>query len=459
MPATRSTTIQQREAMAHLAEEHQTYGAIGEQLQVSFWTTRKWVRRAKHGGLTALVSVLGRPPTGPLGGFDARVRYVALRLKLEHPHWGAAYIVKKMKERPLLSTLILPEATAVWRYWRSFGERLFPERHASDPLLPPAGVVHGVWQMDFKESVLVAGVGATTFTQARDEFGRATVMHRVHPAAHADQRIVKPTIADVRQDCRIAFTEWGLPDSIQTDRASLFVDADPTPFPTVLNLWWTGLGLEHRLIPRHTPERNGSVERSHRTLEERTLDHQSFDNAAQLQRQVDADWHELNTECPSRARGCDGQPPVVAHPELLIPRRPYRPEWENELFDLGRVDRYLGTFTWTRTVSQSGQARLGGHPYGLGTAWAGQTVSVHFESEGRRFVFTQVRPETKAGQRLPKLEPIRKPASGLSQAELTGLAASLAELPTRQLMFPFLLMGSFKTQPPGARLSAMPQGV
>jgi hypothetical protein len=437
MPATRSTTIQQREAMARLAEEHQTYRAIGEQLQVSFWTSRKWVRRAKHGGLTALVSTLGRPPTGPLAGFDARVRYAALRLKLEHPHWGATYIVKKLSERPALSKLVLPEATTVWRYWRSFGERLFPKRHASDPPLPPAGVVHGVWQMDFKESVTVAGVGATTFTQARDEFARATVMHRVHPAANAEQRIVKPTADDVQQDCRIAFTEWGLPDAIQTDHASLFVDADPTPFPTVLNLWWTGLGIEHRLIPRHTPERNGSVERSHRTLEERTLDYQQFDDAAHLQRQVDADWHELNTECPSRARGCNGQPPVVAHPELLIPRRPYRPEWENELFDLDRVDRCLSTFTWTRSVSQSGQVMLGGHPYGLGTPWAGQTVSVRFESEERRFVFTQVRPETKAGQCLPKLEPIRKPACGLSQGELTGLADSLAKLPTRQLMFPF----------------------
>jgi hypothetical protein len=459
MPATRSTTIQQREAIARLAEEHQTYQAIGEQLQVSCWTARKWARRGKHGSLTALVSTLGRPPSGPLAGFDVRVRYAALRLKLEHPHWGAAYIVKKMNERTALSNLALPEATTVWRYWRSFGARLYPARHLPDPLLPPAGVVHGVWQMDFKESVMVAGVGATTFTQARDEFARATVMHRVHPAAQAEQRIVKPTTADVRQDCRIAFSEWGLPDAIQTDRASLFVDPAPTPFPTSLELWWTGLGIAHRLIPRHTPERNGSVERSHRTLDERTLDQQQFDDAAHLQRQVDADWHELNTECPSRARGCDGQPPVVAHPELLIPRRPYRPEWEHEMFDLGRVDRYLGTFSWTRTMSQSGQVNLGGQVYGLGKTWAGQTVSVRFELEGRRFVFTQVRAATKAGLLQHQLEPTRKPARGLSQTELRGLPNTLAELPTRQLMLPLSFMGSSTPPPPGARLSAMPPRV
>jgi hypothetical protein len=450
--------MQQREVIARLAAERQTFRVIGAQVQVSVWTSRKWARRAKQGGLSALVSTLGRPPRGPLAGFDARVRYAALRLKLEHPHWGAAYIVKKMAERPGLCTLALPEATTVWRYWRSFGARLYPPRHVPDPPLAPAGVVHGVWQMDFKESVLVAGVGAVTFTQARDEFARATVMHRVHPAAEATQRIVKPSAADVRQDCRIAFSEWGLPDAIQTDRASLFMDSAPTPFPTCLNLWWTALGIAHRFIPRHTPERNGSVERSHRTLHERTLDRRPFDDAAQLQRQLDADWHELNTECPSRARGCAGQPPVRAHPELLSPRRAYRPEWEHELFDLGRVDRYLGTFSWTRRLSHSGQLNLGGHVYCLGKSWAGQTVSVHFEPEGRRFVFTQLRASTKAGQLQPKLEPTYTPARGLSQAELSGLPTTLAELPTRQLMFPWSLLGSSTAPPPPARLSATPEG-
>ena len=297
-------------------------------------------------------------------------------------------------------------------------------------------------------------VGAATFTQARDEFARATVIHRVHPALHAEQRIVKPTTAQVQQDCRIAFTAWGLPDAIQPDRASIFVDADASPFPTVLHLWWTGLGIEHRLIPRHTPQRNGSVERSHRTLDERTLDHQTFETADQLQSQVDADWHELNTACPSRARGCHGQPPVIAHPEILTPRRPYRPEWERELFDLGRVDRALSSLTWTRTVSQSGQVMLGGHPYGLGMAWAGQTVSIGFDISTRHFVFTQVRPDTKAGQRQPTLAPVSKLASGLSLADLIGDQAALDELPTRQLMFPVFVMSSSPTSLLGARLSA-----
>jgi hypothetical protein len=288
--------------------------------------------------------------------------------------------------------------------------------------------------MDAKESVAVAGVGTVTFNQARDEFGRATVLHRIHPAEQTDQRIVKMTIAQVQQDCRVAFAQWGLPDAIQTDNASIFVDADPTPFPTQLTLWWVGLGIAHHLAA--SPQRNGSVERGHRTLDERTLSGQHFDGADDLQHQVDTDWDELNAECPSRARGCHGQPPLVAHPELLVPRRPYRPEWELDLFDLKRVDEYLATRHWVRTVSEVGQASSGGHRYGLGTSWAGQTVSVGFDPAQRQFVFTQVKPETKRGRRLPELPPVRLDAQGLSVEEITGLPTALEGLPVRQLMLP-----------------------
>ncbi len=437
MPATRATTVQQRQEIACLANG-QPYQAVANQTSVSFWTARKWARRAQKGGLAALVTCFGRPATGPMSGFNPLVRYVALRLKRQHITWGAAYVVQKMAERPSLLGKKLPEATTVWRYWRTFGERLRPKRYPAAAKPPPAGVAHGVWQMDPKESVPVPGVGTTTFNQARDEFGRATVMHRVHPAEQAEQRIVKLSSAQVQQDCRIAFTQWGLPEAIQTDRAPIFVDDDPTPFPTQLTLWWVGLGIEPRLIPRHSPQRNGGVERSHRTLNERTLVDQHFNGAHHLQDQVDADWDELNAECPSRAKGCHGQPPLVAHPELLVPRRPYRPEWELDLFDLKRVDTYLATQTWTRTVSQVGQVTLGGYRYGLGKSWAWQTVSVSFDAERRQFVFTQVRPETKTkrGHHWPELPPVCLDAQGLSVEDLTGLPAVLEDLPARQLMLP-----------------------
>jgi hypothetical protein len=302
-----------------------------------------------------------------------------------------------MKQHPSLQDKPLPSATTPWCHCPFLGTRLTPQHPPATPKTPPASVAHGGWQMDAKKSVIVQGVGATTFHQALDEFGRATVMHRAHPA----------------------FTQWGLPFAIKTDRATIFVDADPTPFPTRLTLWWVGLGIQHHLIPRHTHQRNGSVERSHRTLDERTLIGQQFNEVNDLQQRVVADWSELNKDCPSRARGCNGQPPLVAHPELLGPRRSYRSEQKLKRFEMARVDAYLAKKTWIRTVSQVGQVILGNHRYGLGVVWVGQTVSIRFEAQQRQFIFVQVKPHNQRGCNQPELDPIGLDAQGLTVEMLT----------------------------------------
>jgi len=102
---------------------------------------------------------------------------------------------------------------------------------------------------------------------------------------------------------------------------------------------------------------------------ERTLENQEFEYAEELQKRVDEDCYELNFECPSRAKGCNGKPPIVAHPEFLKPERPYRPEWELELFDLKRVDEYLSEFTWYRRTTSVGQLRMRKVRYSLGYAY------------------------------------------------------------------------------------------
>jgi hypothetical protein len=439
MPVTQATTIAQRREMMLLAEEGHTYAAVAEQVGVSFWTARKWIRLGKRCGLDSLASCYGRPATGPLAGFDPLIRYVALRCKRQHPKWGAEYVVKKLGERPSLQDKELPSATTIWRYWRSFGDRLFSKRDPPKSEISPSDIPHGVWQMDAKESMQIPGVGLVSFNQARDEFGRVTVMHRVHAEPERARELARLTSETAFQDCRIAFTQWGMPEAIQTDRDTIYVDSGQSPFPNRIVLWWVGLGIEHRLIPRRTPKRNGTVERSHRTLKERTLENQKFESAKALQKQVDADWHELNHECPSRARGCKGKPPLVAHPEMLTSHRPYRPEWELELFDLKLVDAYLADFTWIRTATSVGQLRMRKIRYSLGYAWAHQKVSVKFDPEHRQFVFTQIRSETRKGKSQPELDPVRRDPKNLSVEDITGLTGALRELPTRQLMLPLLM--------------------
>ena len=442
MPETQATTIAQRREMMDLVEEGHTYAEVTEQMGVSFWTVRKWIRQAKRCGLESLASCYGRPARGPMAGYDPRVHYIALRLKREHPKWGAEYVLKKIGERRSLRDKKLPSATTIWRYWRSFGERLFSKRDPPSLEIKSSEIPHGVWQMDAKESMHIPGVGLVSFNQARDEYGRVTVMHRVHAEPERAREKARMTSETAFEDCRIAFTEWGMPQAIQTDRDTIYVDSSKSPFPNRIVLWWAGLGIEHRLIPRRTPKRNGTVERSHRTLNERTLDGQQFESAEELQKQVDADWHELNHECPSRAKGCNGEPPLVAHPEMLTTERPYRPEWELELFDLKRMDAYLAGFTWYRKATTAGLLRLRKVRYTLGKAWAHQEISITYDPEERQYVFTQIRSETKKGKNEPKLESVRRDAKNLSVEDITGLPEVIKDMPTRQLMLPFAMCQS-----------------
>jgi putative transposase len=452
MPATRATTIQQRQEILRLVESGMNVVAIAQDQQLAPRTVRKWRQRAAAGRVSALVSRMGRPTSGALGTRSALMRYVALRLKRKHLTWGASYIVKKMSEHPGLHGQALPDRTSVWRYWRQFSDRLRPARPGPEARPSDSQVVHGVWQLDFKESVPVPGVGTITITHARDLAGRATVCHRVHAAERPEQRILKLTTEQVQADCRVAFTQWGLPDAIRTDRASIFRDDDPSPFPTRLALWWVGLGIAPQRIRRGVPEDNGSVERAHRTADERTLKGQAFSGPAHLQQQLDADWHELNWECPSQAAGCQGQPPVVAHPELLQPRREYRPEWEARLFDLARVEAFLASHgSWLRTVSGRGQVSLANHWYTLGLAWRHQTVSIQYDLGQHDFLFTLVLPENAPLPKNP--EPRHRPAHGLSPAGLMGSIDLALEQPARQLSLP-LALPSHPLDTSAARLSA-----
>jgi transposase InsO family protein len=428
--------------------------AIAQALQLAPRTVRKWRRRAAAGQIGGLVSQMGRPRSGPLGTRSALLRYVVLRLKRKHLTWGASYLLKKMSEQPSLYGQALPDRTSVWRYLRPFSDRLRPARPQPEARPSDSVLVHGVWQLDFKESVPVPGVGTVTITQARDMVGRATVCHRVHVAEQPEQRILKLTTEQVQADCRVAFTQWGLPDAIRTDRASIFRDDDPSPFPTRLALWWVGLGITPQRIRRGVPEDNGSVERAHRTAVERTLSGQTFNSPAQLQQQLDADWYELNWECPSQAVGCHGQPPVLAHPELLRPRREYRPEWEAGLFDLARVEAFLASHgSWLRSVSGRGQVTLAHHCYTLGLAWRHQTVSVQYDLAQHDFRFTLVLPENAPRPKNP--EPHHRPAQGLSPASLMGAIDLALAQPARQLSLPWP-RPSPPAGPAVARLSATP---
>lgn len=426
---TEQTTPQQRAAFYARHQDDESYAEIASSEGVSKECVRYWCRRQRDGGPVE-TTPHGRP-RGLLQSFSSLVRYVILRLRLEHPRRGPDRIHKRLQKRPSLKGLPLPSVPSIGRYlhqWPRFRRPPKPpRRHVERPQAPTA--VHQCWQVDFKMGIPLPQGTAVNLCSGRDPVGEAGIGAFIHLAGPVGQKPQPVAFPALRGDLRKCFTKWRtLPDEVQTDNEAVFVGQPQDPGPSLFTLWLKGLDVNHRVIRPGRPTDNAEEERFQRTLYDYVIAGQEKAGPEGLQVLLDQGLDELNYELGSRAAGCHGQPPVVAHPELLIPRRLYKPEWELALFDLKRVDAYLATFTLSRKVGKTGQITIGAWKtrYSVGRAYAGQTVQVKFDPQDRHFVFYDA-----AGQEIK-----RRPAKGLSVEDITGLEQWPEGLGVQQLPLP-----------------------
>lgn len=142
---------------------------------------------------------------------------------------------------------------------------------------------------------------------------------------------------------------------------------------------------------------------------------------------LDAERELYNQLFACRASDCAGQPPLVAHPELLKPRRRYQLAWKRALFDEQRVYAYLATIALKRQVSRMGQIQLSGHSRSVGRVYAGQAVTVQCDAQARDWLVSV------ADGSVVKRLAIR----GVDTTTLTGIADTpMADLPPIQLTLP-----------------------
>ncbi len=164
-PVWPSFALADREEIVALKRSGLTYDQVSDKTEWSKETVRRvWRAYRDHGPTGLLAQSLGRPATGPLSTFDPLVRYVALRLKLEHRKHGPDIVLADMCLRPSLKGLLLPSPAVLGRYFQQFGERLVtPRRHLQLPRestqLTPARIPHDVWQLDFDEGLHLPPLG------------------------------------------------------------------------------------------------------------------------------------------------------------------------------------------------------------------------------------------------------------------------------------------------------------
>ena len=377
----------------HLAGE--TLSAIAEHLELSRYTVRHWWRAYRDRGWVGLEPKPKGPPTvGPLGRFAPLVKYVALRLKREHPAWGPEMLRLHMSRRPSLKGWRLPKNTVLWNYLHQFGSRLLLPRRL--PTTRPTSPVvratepHQCWEMDFKGDEMVKDCQKVISPfSVSDEASGAPLARYLHVLKAKGNR-QGLTMRDVQNDLRQVFTQWGLPDAIRMDRDSLFVGSSRLEWPGTLLLWLVGLGVQPIINRAFRPTDNAMVERSHRTWRGDVLVGGCFADLLVLQARSDQALEDRRCHLPSRHKGCNRRPPAQAYPDLMIPRRRYQVQQERTLFDLQRVDAYLSQWTWKRQVDATGKISLANRNHLIGRSYRGQVVKIRFDPSSREFVCTSV---------------------------------------------------------------------
>jgi transposase len=426
----------QRRRFYELYEQGLTYAEIAEQYEVSKGCVRYWCRRQRDGG--SCKTTYHKEPTGILSHFHWLVRYCILRLRLAHPRWGPKSILFHLRRRSSLKGLVLPSETQIGRYlhqWSRFRRKRKKQKETKRPNSPT--MVHQRWQFDFKVNIALRNETSVDLHTIRDPVGEACIDAVVHPTELVTKRTKRVPMEAARSTLRRAFGRWQtLPQEIQTDGEPTLVVSKGDAFPSTFTLWLTGLGIQH-LVTRQVTE-NAEVERCHRTVNDYAIVGNEKHSVDDLQSVLDDAVQELTFELPSRAQGCAGRPPIEAHPQLLQPARPFRPEHELAVFDLNRVDAFLATFTWTRKVGKTGQINLGGQHtcYSVGRAYARQEVVVRFDPVDRHFVFHLPDPQQDDLQSKDLPEIGRRPARNLEVEDLTGLATWPDGLIPQQLPLP-----------------------
>lgn len=384
----RRTTLADRQQIVALKKEGQSHKTVSKTTGWSTGTVRKVWRKFQREGKSGLTSTkMGRPATGPLSTFHPLVQYAALRRKLERPHAGPDVILADMAIRPSLQGLRLPSSSSLGVYFSIFGDRLVtPRRHLQLPeqssRLLPATTAHECWLLDFDELLNWAGVGWANVMNVTDLATGIKIGSYVHPAGSPQKRHLI-TREQIQANFRIAFSRWGRPDRIRTDRDRRLVAPWEYPVPMSFTLWLVGLGIQHEIIQRVT--QNGGVERFHRTWEGRMLDLPLGSDWRAVQDYVDYEVWRMNAVLPSRGRNCRRRPPLLVYPEARTPRRYYSPREELGIFRLELVEAYLAKGRWLRRTSANGQFSFQSDVLNAKKPHARQIVVVTFDANERQF--------------------------------------------------------------------------
>jgi putative transposase len=321
------------------------------EFDVSRKTGYKIFQRYKDCGLEGLTD-RSRRPYRQANQLPLQVETLIVRLKREHPSWGAPKIREKLRRQhsevqpPAISTVhaVLDRHGLVSRgrkrRYRAQGTTL------SKPVRP-----NDLWCADYKGEFMLAD-RRYCYPLTISDFASRYLL-----ACEALGSTKETSAFTVFER---VFKEFGLPKAIRTDNGVPFASPHALFGLSKLSVWWLRLGIHlERIQPGH-PQQNGRHERMHLTLKKEATK-PAAQNFLQQQAKFDEFIDCYNDERPHQA--LDMKYPVELY---QLSSRPYH----------GLDELHYPFHDRTVTVTQCGRICFGRRKINLSTVFAGQNVGV-----------------------------------------------------------------------------------
>ena len=420
------TTLEERVMIMEMWRSGYSDKQISQELNRSYSVIRKWRRRGLRDGYEGLISQMGRPNKGFLSSFSDELVKKLRELRNSHSGWGATTLLTELQEVgwPEEDT---PGLASINRFLEQEDQARSYNHHTDLPTVEESKPTreHEEWEMDARGHSYIPDVGVVALVNLNELFSHARLLG--FPCLLGNKRLSRRLrTEDYQLILRLAFTDWGMPDRLSVDHETVFYDNDnPSPYPTRFHLWLIALGVELTFGRKSTPTDQAMTERSHQLWFNQVVKDQRFANWESLYLALRKRRDFLNEKLPCSSVG--NVPILKAFPKVAIPRRPYKPEWEENIFDIQRIHQYLAKGKWFRKVSRVGTISLGGYVYNVGKEWAKQQIEITFDLIISKLVFQNPQhEETKVAE-----------LKGCSKTILMGTLNPWNYMPNFQLSLPF----------------------
>lgn len=291
----------------------------------------------------------GRPALGALQSYPSELRDKIYELRHKNPGWGAISILVEMEHVLNYAPKKLPSADSVRRYLKDCGfiTPKIPKSDVPEVKAPMVKACHDLWEMDAQGAVALSGLGYVSMINIKDSKSKTYVMSF---PVQVKSKMSQPKTIHYLWALRLAFEQFGLPKALQVDKDSVFKDnTSRSPFPSLIQLFLLGLGIDLSFINVAPPTKQAMVERSHQTLDKQVLEGKTYKTWQELFINTNKRRGILNEKYPCRTLG--KRAPLEVYPEARHSGRFYSIAKETKLLNLNRIEKNLADYTWYRKVS------------------------------------------------------------------------------------------------------------